>query len=167
MKLTGEYWNAITNNNIVAARNHGVVMIHWSPPKLLYVKLNTDEAFKDKQIAACGGVIRGNQGLRYDYRLGFKKIELNIDSEVVVRVLKNGTSNSAMGSSLLKHIKNLLALDWMVEISHSYREANKRADARANIGCSNSYDTVFYDWCPELIRNLYDADIQGSSTPRL
>ncbi|MCI36758.1 ribonuclease H protein, partial [Trifolium medium] len=130
--------NAVTNSNIVAARNHGVALIHWSPPKPQFVKLNTDGAYKDKHVAGCGGVICGNQGewlggyakcvglcsafvaelwgvvegLRYAYRLGFKKIELNVDSEVVVRVLKNGTSNSAMGSSLLKHIKNMLDMDW-------------------------------------------------------
>ncbi|PNX58971.1 hypothetical protein L195_g051182 [Trifolium pratense] len=71
---------------MVTARNHYNVMIHWSPPNPHFVKLNTDGAFKDKQIAGCGGVIRGNQGewlggfakcvasLRYAYRFGFKKI---------------------------------------------------------------------------------------------
>jgi hypothetical protein len=62
MKLTGDYWNAITSNNIVATCNHGVAMIKWSPSKPSFVKLNTDGAYKDKQIADCGGVIRGNEG---------------------------------------------------------------------------------------------------------
>jgi ribonuclease HI len=191
--VPARYWNAIKSNNIVTTCNKGVIMIKWCPPKPLYVKLNTDGAFKDKKIAGCGGVIRGTEGewlggfakcvgfcsafvaelwgvvegLRYAYRLGFKQIELNIDSEAVVRVIKNGTSNSAMGSSLLKHIKNLLAMDWIVEISHTYREANKCADVLANIGCSLSYDVVFYDSCPDNISDIYVSDTQGSSTPRL
>jgi L1 cell adhesion molecule like protein len=168
-------------------------MIKWCPPKPLYVKLNTDGAFKDKKIAGCGGVIRGNEGewlggfakcvglccafvaelwgvvegLRYAYRLGFKKVELNIDSEAVVRAIKNGSSNSTMGSSLLKHIKKLLAMDWIIDISHTYREANKCVDALANIGCSLSYDVMFYESCPDIMSNIYVADMQGSSTPRL
>jgi hypothetical protein len=72
-----------------------------------------------------------------------------------------------LGNSLLKQIKKLLELDWIVEIYHSYREANKCADARATLGCSLSYDSVFYDSCPAIIRDLYLADIQGSTTPRL
>jgi ribonuclease HI len=107
------------------------------------------------------------EGLWYAYRLGFRKIELNVDSVVVAQTLRNGKSNSIMGNSLLKQIKKLLDLDWIVEISHMYREANKCADALANIGCSLNYDTTFYANCLKLISDVYSADIQGSSTPRL
>jgi hypothetical protein len=72
-----------------------------------------------------------------------------------------------MGNSLLKHIMSLLAMDWTVEISHMYHEANKCADALANIGYSLSYDIMFCDNCPELISDMYEVDIQWSSTPRL
>jgi hypothetical protein len=43
---------------------------------------------------------------------------------------------SAMSSSLLKHIKNLLAMEWTVEISHTYYKTNKCVDVLANIRCS-------------------------------
>jgi hypothetical protein len=74
--------------------------------------------------------------------LGFKKVELNIDSEAVVRVVNNGTSSSVMGYSLLKRIGTLLAMDWTVEIINVYCEANKCADGMANLGCSLSYELM-------------------------
>jgi ribonuclease HI len=77
----------------------------------MFVMLNTDGAYKDHQIAGCGGVIRGNQGewlggfakcvglcsafvaelwgvvegLRYAYRLGFRKIQLSVDLLLLFR----------------------------------------------------------------------------------
>jgi hypothetical protein len=55
----------------------------------------------------------------------------------------------------------------VVEICHTYREANKCTDALATMGCFLSYDTVFYAHCPASVRDVYAADVQGSSTPRI
>ncbi|PNX58030.1 ribonuclease H [Trifolium pratense] len=158
----------------------------------MYVKLNTDGAYKDKQVAGCGGVIRGSQGewiggfaknvglcsafiaelwgvlegLRYVHRLGFKKVELNIDSEAVVRVIQNRRSNSSMGSSVMKQIWRFMEMDWIIEISHVYREANKCADAMANIGCCLDYEVVYYNACPSQLAETYAADLLGITTPR-
>ncbi|MCI40979.1 ribonuclease H protein, partial [Trifolium medium] len=99
--------------------------------------LNTDGAYKANLVAGCGGVIRGSQGewlggfakcvglcnvfvaelwgvyegLRHVYRMGFKKVELHIDSEAVVSVLKKGNSTSSLGCSLLKQIWKMLEKD--------------------------------------------------------
>jgi hypothetical protein len=130
-------WFLNSNNHVVTARNQSVVLIGWSPPKSQFVKLNTDGAYKVSQVAGCGGVIRGCQGewlggfakcvglcsafiaelwgvvegLRLSHRLGFKKVEVNIDSEAVVHVVNNGISSSVMGYSLLQRIRNLLSMD--------------------------------------------------------
>jgi hypothetical protein len=102
----GEYSNAVTASDVAAVRNKCMRLIRWKPPKPLFVLLNTDGAVKENRIAGCGGVIRGDQGewlggfakcvglcsafvaelwgvvegLRYAYHLGFRQIELNIDS---------------------------------------------------------------------------------------
>jgi hypothetical protein len=65
--------------------------------------------------------------------LGFLKVELNIDSIAVVQVVKERRINSTLGVALARQIWKLLDLDWTVEISHTYREANKCADALANL----------------------------------
>ncbi|KAK2365828.1 heat shock 70 kDa protein [Trifolium repens] len=186
-------WFLNSNNHVVTARNQSVVLIGWSPPKSQFVKLNTDGAYKVSQVAGCGGVIRGCQGewlggfakcvglcsafiaelwgvvegLRLAHRLGFKKVELNIDSEAVVHVVNNGISSSVMGYSLLQRIRNLLSMDWTVEMKHTYREANKCADGMANLGCTLRYDVIYFNSCPAQISELYHADMVGNSTPRL
>jgi ribonuclease HI len=193
MVLIQEYMGAISNNKVATRSNQTVMVIRWHPPRELFVKLNTDGAYKKDQVAGCGGVIRGihgewlggfakgvglcsafvaelwgvYEGLRQVYRLGFRKVELNIDSEAVVRVLKRGSSSSSSGCSLLKRIWKLLEEDWLVEISHTYREANKCADALANIGCSLVSNCVFYDRCPAQIMDMYEFDLLGNSTSRL
>ncbi|PNX90804.1 ethylene responsive transcription factor 1b [Trifolium pratense] len=90
-------------------------------------------------VAELWGVL---EGLRLVRRLGFNKVELNIDSQAVVQAIKSNCSNSLVGGSLLKQIWRLLEIDWEVEVSHVYREANKCADALANIGCSLDYETL-------------------------
>jgi hypothetical protein len=105
--------------------------------------------------------------LRFAHRLGFKKVELNIDSEAVVRVVNNGTSSSVMSYFLLKRIRTLLAMDWTVEVTHMYCEANKCADGMANLGCSLSYDVMYFDSCAAQISELYHADMVGNTNPRL
>jgi hypothetical protein len=61
----------------------------------------------------------------------------------------------------------MMELDWQVEISHTYREANKCADASANIDCSTGYDIMYYESCPSQISELYLADSLGITAHRL
>jgi hypothetical protein len=70
INLMGDYKNAVKTNDVASARNQGIVLIRWIPPKPLFVMLNTDGAYKDHQIAGCGGVIRGNDG---EWHGGFAK----------------------------------------------------------------------------------------------
>jgi ribonuclease HI len=166
-------------------------MIGWRPPKELFVRLNNDGAYKEHVVAGgCGGLLRGSQGewlrgfakcvglcsaflaelwgvyegLRYAYRMGFRKVELHIDSVSVVCVLKKGNSRSIHGGPFLKQIWKLLELDWLVEISHTYREANECVDALANIRCSLDYKAVFFDECPSQIRDIFHFDLLGNTS---
>jgi hypothetical protein len=58
------------------------------------------------------------------HQLGLKDVELNVDSIAGVSMIKNGKVKCTKGSSLLKQIRQLRELDWIVEISHTYRKAN-------------------------------------------
>jgi hypothetical protein len=71
-----------------------------------------------------------------------------------------------MGNALAKLIWKLIDIDWTIEISHIYREANKCADAMANLKCSLDYDLVFYDMRPHSISKVFSNDNMGISTPR-
>ncbi|PNX61822.1 ribonuclease H, partial [Trifolium pratense] len=147
--------------------------IGWQPPTGSFVKLNTDGARKDNGKAGCGGVIRGSQGewlggfakgvgtcsafvaelwgvfegLTYARRMRFMHIELNIDSAMVVQVLKTGNLNSPFGLTLVKNIRRLVDMEWEVHITHAYRESNRCADALTNIGCTLDKETIYFEDC--------------------
>jgi ribonuclease HI len=115
-------------------------------------------------VAELWGVL---EGLRYVRRMGFQKVELNVDSAAVVQVVKTGCIQSASGNSLARQIWRLMALDWEVEVHHIYREANKCADGLANMGCTLDYNLRSFDSCPSQIVELLIADNMGITTPRL
>jgi ribonuclease HI len=115
-------------------------------------------------IAEMWGVF---EGLRYVRRMGFTKVELNVDSIAVVQVIKKGSLQSGPGSTLAKQIWRMLALDWEVEVNYVYREANKCADVLANMGCNLDYSIRIFYSCPSLIAELFHADNMGFTTPRL
>jgi ribonuclease HI len=180
-------------NQCVGQVNRETRPIGWKPPVGDWVKLNTDGACKDGNVAGCGGILRNSagewrggfakhlgkctayvaemwgvmEGLQYAWKLGYKKVEINVDSLVVVQVLKNGSTCSAMGLALVKKIQRLMQLEWDITISHSYREANYCADALANMGCFIDGNTVFFEECPDQIRHLLVSDAMGYTTPRL
>jgi hypothetical protein len=115
-------------------------------------------------IAELWGVL---EGLRFVQILGFKKIELNIDSTAVVRIVQTGMSHSTAGNVLVEQIIKMMALDWEVEVRHTYREANKCTDALANYGCIGSVDSQVFVCCPEFMKELFVADNLRITTPRV
>jgi ribonuclease HI len=144
-------------NDMIGGRERMLVDIVWKPPSGNFVRLNTDGACKENNIAGCGGIIWGNQGewiggfakgvgdcnpfivelwgvfegLLLAWCLGFRKIELHIDSVAVVQVISTGKLSSKSRWSLVLNIQKLLDLEWEVKIAHVYREANQCADALA------------------------------------
>jgi ribonuclease HI len=193
MKMVQEYNDAVSSTMVVNSSDRVEALIRWEPPKVSFIKLNTDGAHKGNHVAGCGGVIRGShgewlggfakgvgdcsafvaelwgvyEGLRQVYKMGFRKVEVEVDSETVVQVIKSGCSKSPKGSSLIKRICQLLAKDWSVDITHIYREANKCADAMANLGCARDFVVEFFVSCPSHVSDLYNLDLLGIPTPRL
>ncbi|GAU22839.1 hypothetical protein TSUD_282060 [Trifolium subterraneum] len=167
--------------------------LHWKPPKLNFVKLNTDGACIDRKIAGCGGVIRGNQGewlggfakkigdcdaftaelwgvlegLCLVSRMGFANVEVSTDLQVVVEVLMNGRVQGFANYPLIRKIHNMINRDWNIEFMHEYREANKCADALARIGCSLKHKVTFFRECPDNVKEFLLADELGIVSPRL
>ncbi|MCH87362.1 ribonuclease H protein [Trifolium medium] len=156
--------------------------IRWKVPKEGWISINTDGAAKGGTCARCGGVLRGEhgewisgfsknlevcsayvaelwgvfEGLKIARARGFRKIELQVDSQVVVNTLATDRSGSSDGWTLVHNIKRLLELDWEVSILH---EANSVADALANLACLSDGDMVVYESCPPQVRNCFHADL--------
>jgi len=92
---------------------------------------------------------------------------MNVDCVSVEKTIKEGVTDSRLGRALVNKIRRLLEMDWNVDVSHSYREANRCADALANIACSLDYNMKIYETCPIQIRHLLLADIMRIATPQL
>ena len=129
--------------------------IAWTFPEMGWVKLNTDGASHGNPgIATAGGVLRSPEGAwmggfavnigictapmvelwRVCYGLviawerGVRKVELEVDSQIVVGFLKTWISVAHPLSFLVQLCYGFLSKDWSVRVSHVYREANRLAD---------------------------------------
>jgi ribonuclease HI len=137
MQRYKEYMSADKASRVVTERPHTMTWIGWKPPGEGWVKINTDRACKGKVTMGCGGIIRDKrgvwlggfakhigicsalteelwdvfEGLRFTWRMGYRVVELDVDSSAVVKVIKDGATSSAMRVSLLKSIKRLLEFD--------------------------------------------------------
>jgi ribonuclease HI len=169
------------------------ILINWKTPPVGWVKLNTDGSCGADGCIGCGGIIRGSdgewlegfakyvghgtaylaelwgvyEGLQVARRMNFHRVELHVDSMVVVQVLNSNGRGSLRGRALVEKIRRLLSLDWEIVVHHSYREANQCADALANYGCNINVGSVFFDVCPSALSHLLLADVLGITTPRL
>ncbi|MCI08269.1 putative non-LTR retroelement reverse transcriptase [Trifolium medium] len=174
-------------NRIIVESQRGLVLIGWKPPPNGWVKLNSDGSCKDNGIAGCGGIIRGSdgewlggfakcigrcnaylaelwgvfEGLKYVKRLGFRAVEVNVDSLMVANILNSNQEGSPMGRALVTKIRALTELDWEVVVRHSYCEANQSADALANLGCSLDVGICYYESCSTQVSHLLFADSMG------
>jgi hypothetical protein len=61
----------------------------------------------------------------------------------------------------------MLQLDWEVEVTHTYREANKCADKMANVGCSLEYETTLFEDCPDFLEELVLTDRMRITTSKV
>jgi ribonuclease HI len=168
--------------------------VRWYPPKHGWVCLNTDGASKSQTTnAGCGGLLRDEdghwirgfskslgsttayvaelwgllEGLSMARSMGFNKLEVQMDSEIIVNIINKHGQGSVSGWSIIKKIRSLLSLDWSVKICHIYREANRCADMLANMGCVHNHGTLSYHQPPTDLMQVLDDDIRGVSFPRL
>ncbi|MCI01199.1 non-LTR retroelement reverse transcriptase-like, partial [Trifolium medium] len=168
--------------------------ISWKPPpRVGWIRLNTDGSCREDGHIGCGGIIRGSdgewisgfakfvgygntylaelwgvvEGLSYARRLNLHRVELHVDSMTVVKAITSSGGGSFRGRSIVDKIWRLIDLDWEVLVHHTYRETNQCADALANMGCNMNDGRVYFDVCPSNISHSFLADALGTTTPRM
>lgn len=99
-----------------------------------------------------GGVL---EGLKLSKRLGLRRMEVNVDSEVVKAIQREGSSNPSC-FALIREIKKLIEEHDIVIISHIYRKVNACADALAKMGSLDKESRVFVDILEALVSLLGD-----------
>jgi hypothetical protein len=156
--------------------------------------LNSNGAAKiSDQKARCGGVLRSDkgiwiegfakalgdtttymaglwgiyEGLRLAQRRGVTRLELRTDSQVIAQSLKDSTSGSIMGSTLMKRIRSLLYGPWEIRIIHVFRKANRCTDILANMDSECLSGIEFFASPPSRVMQIVEDDVRGVSFPRL
>lgn len=194
MRSCCDYKEASRAYSVLNSRSLSTIHIRWLPPEQGWTRLNSDGAVKGvHKVAGSGGVLRDDvgrwicgyaralgtcsayiaelwgvlDGLLIARDRGFSKIDVQVDSMIVMNQLSNSGPVSVSGAALVNRIRALLSLYWEVRFSHCYREANSCADAMASIGCNQEVILCLYEFPPAIVSPLWLADFIGVSTPRV
>ncbi|PNX57484.1 ribonuclease H, partial [Trifolium pratense] len=115
------------------------VLVAWQAPPNGWCALNIDGAAKaHRKQAGCGGVLRDTkgtwiegfakylghtsaymtelwgvyEGLQLARRRHIEKVEIQIDSQVLVHNLQNGNNGDIVECAIMKRVKSMLNLNW-------------------------------------------------------
>lgn len=109
----------------------------------------------------CAGVY----GLELAWKTGHQKIIWELDSLLLVNMIKDQLTNQCF-APLLHRITDLLKREWEVSMQHVYREANKCAKLLVSLGHMKMLGVHELTQPPQDLVNLLKADIIGVSIPR-
>ncbi|KAJ7982509.1 Ribonuclease H [Quillaja saponaria] len=162
--------------------------VKWFPPSTGYVKLNSDGCSKNGGLLAgygrvircdCGQWLGGYvvnlgygtnmfaeisgiyYGLKLAWELGFRKVEAELDSMVVLKLIQEDDVEFHPYANLILSCKELMKLDWQVFLSHIYRETNSSADCLANLSVSWPIGVHTLDSAPVAIESFLKQDLMG------
>lgn len=101
------------------------------------------------------------EGLKIAWSMGFKNVWMEMDSKVVVEMVRRGCASCRPYFALVNEARFLLQKDWSVKVSHAYREANFVADWLAGWAIKCKFSSVFS--CPPSgCSHLVVADMAGT-----
>lgn len=133
----------------------------WAYRKLNIFSLN---------IGICSAPLAELWGVYYGLYIAWGKrverLELEVDSELVVGFLKTRISDFHSSSFLVRLCHSFISRDWIVRISHVYRESNRLVDELANYAFSLPLDFHTFKACPPCVALIVDDDIRGTTVSR-
>ncbi|GFS35862.1 hypothetical protein Acr_00g0042560 [Actinidia rufa] len=168
-------------------------LVKWHFPMAGRVKLNTDACSKGNPgRASFGGVFRDNggewvmgfygrlqdcasleaelwgiyRGLKLIFGKDLKHVEIETDSEVAMKLLRDGPFRCGTPHrNLIEDCRELMRKTES-SIKHTYREGNKVADRLANMGADQDVPMVLLLSPPAQIGDLLAADLVGIAHER-
>ena len=112
------------------------------------------------------GTVR--RGLMLVWDLGFKFIQLEIDSMIMLVWLTTTTSNIPHDMfPLLCDCKSLIERTWEVQVCHVYYEADECTDVLAKRGNHQQQLLKIYDTCPNLVYQCFVRNMVGLGNSRI
>ncbi|KAJ8746843.1 hypothetical protein K2173_003849 [Erythroxylum novogranatense] len=142
-------------------------------------------------LAGCGGVVRdftGNwvcgfathlgictsmvaelngllEGLNCAWDSGCRRLIVEMDSLSCVQLIRGSLVNLRL-AGLLSKIRAMLQREWVVQVTHVYREANRLADLLANIAVLSSTRRRTWWFPPAAVLSILIQDRQEVAWPR-
>ncbi|CAN1166059.1 Putative ribonuclease H protein At1g65750 [Linum perenne] len=169
--------------------------ISWVAGPAGWITLNSDGSVQGQQgKAAAGGLLRDNngtcvlaytmnlgtcsitraeirgalEGIRRAWDAGYRRLEVQIDSQAVVALLSVTSSRITHSHALeVLEFQEWMTRDWEVKISHVYREANHAADHIASRGHSVSRGSHLVDPTDSNLAYFIRYDCMGISETRM
>ncbi|CAL1375172.1 unnamed protein product [Linum trigynum] len=167
--------------------------ISWVAPHRGWMKLNVDGASAGNPgQAGAGGLIRDEHGrwqagfvamigeataalaelwaLFHGLNLAWKfrctNLLIETDSQLVIQWLKSRSDPLHPYASLLASIRRRMAQDWLVNITHTYREGNRAADWLSKHSLVYPYGVHEFVNPPTGIGSILQEDMRGLSFER-
>ncbi|XP_016178547.1 uncharacterized protein LOC107621000 [Arachis ipaensis] len=164
--------------------------------KIGWVKLNTDGAVeKNQKIAACGGLIRTNEGkwvagfianlgncnvihaelkgvfhgLEMAWDLGMRRMIVEMDFKEGVEFItrRKEDEERCCYNPLIQEIRRIKNRPWELQFRHTCREANRVADSLAKLALSKVKGFQFFDNPPDNLEQILDDDVKGIYTSHI
>ncbi|KAJ1425645.1 Ribonuclease H domain [Sesbania bispinosa] len=158
--------------------SYAMSSLDWISPKRSY-----------RNILGCGGCFRDHTGRwlsGFTRRLGkcsinmaelwaihiaivlgrnanIPKLWIETDSNLAVTLITNGCSDRHPCGQLVQSIRSLIADHGQFVVSHTYRKANRSADALARLALSNQFGLYYLQDPPSHVFQLICDDVMGAS----
>lgn len=97
-------------------------------------------------------------GLNLAKNNGCSYIRCYSDSKAVIELISKPIDKSHYYASAIANIKELMILDWEVNLSHTLREGNATADFLAKLGSNNENKMKIWNSPPEDLKSLLLSD---------
>ncbi|KAK4476678.1 hypothetical protein RD792_015838 [Penstemon davidsonii] len=179
-KMVMDFEHAFPGKKLISKAT--TVQADWVKPDKGWFKVNTDgSVLVEKKSAAAGGVIRDDEGV---WILGFSRnlgdvtitvaellaareglslawerrlpcIILELDSEVVVKLIRRADTSQHPLGAVIEDCRRLLGMPWESKIVHTKRSGNACADALAKLGHSIGREGHSWDSPPHEVLQIF------------
>ncbi|CAN1334386.1 Putative ribonuclease H protein At1g65750, partial [Linum perenne] len=84
------------------------------------------------------------EGLKLAWSQGIRRVVIQTDLRAAVSILQQEDGNTSQHAALVTEFRELRSREWVLSLSHVYREANCVADFLANLGHSYSVGFICF-----------------------
>ncbi|KAK3211028.1 hypothetical protein Dsin_015734 [Dipteronia sinensis] len=106
------------------------------------------------------------EGLKFVWETGFRKVEVESDSKVIVELLLKKIDLKHPIFSLINSYKKMIDSDWCCKVCHVYRESNRLVDCLASLGHYLNPGIVFFENPPPKVLATFEDDVNGLAQAR-